>query len=350
MINDSITKAERRNMESLISVIIPIYNMEAFLARCLDSVLNNSYQNLEVICVDDGSTDRSPEILRDYAEKDSRIVPIFQANGGVSSARNAALDRMTGEYVTFIDSDDYVHPQYFELLLRALELSGAEVSIGGIERTDGACDPSSAARFSLSENDIRLLTLSNYNKAIRPTSYCCCKLFRSTLIGNTRFQKDVSFAEDTLFLLKLWEKHPSVRFALFNHAVYYYYQGRGDSLANLGRDKGAVPFISYLAQQAAAEGKEAVYLEPAVRRGLYYRYYFTYLKKDRRHVRELGVILRRRIGQLWRSGLFSVKDKFFWTLFIFSPRLDHLHRLFRDPSLKQTERKQREAIEKRSTA
>ena len=337
-------------MEALISVIIPVYNMEAWLARCLDSVLNNTYRDLEILCVDDGSTDRSPEILRAYAEKDSRIVPVFQANGGVSSARNTGLDRMTGDFVTFVDSDDYVHPQYFELLLRALELSGAEVSIGGIERTDGACDPSSAARFSLSENDVRLLNLSDYNRAIRTTSYCWCKLFRSTLIGDTCFQKDVSFAEDTLFLLALWEKHPSVRFALFNHTVYYYYQGRGNSLANLGRDKGAVPFISYLAQQAADTGKEAVYLEPAVRRGLYYRYYFTYLKKDRRHVRELGAILRRRIGQIWRSGLFSVKDKFFWTLFIFSPRLDHLHRVFRDPSLKQTERKQREAIKKRSAA
>lgn len=89
--------------EPLISVIIPVYNVELYLARCLDSVLNNAYRNLEILCIDDGSSDRSAEILRAYAEKDSRIVPIFKKNGGVSSARNAGLDRLASEYGTFID-------------------------------------------------------------------------------------------------------------------------------------------------------------------------------------------------------------------------------------------------------
>ena len=94
----------------LISVIIPVYNVEAYLPRCLDSVIQNTYRNLEIICVDDGSTDGSPEILRDYAQRDARITVITKENGGVSSARNAGLDRATGEFVAFIDSDDFVHP------------------------------------------------------------------------------------------------------------------------------------------------------------------------------------------------------------------------------------------------
>ena len=85
--------------EPLISVVIPVYNMEQYLARCLDSVLNNTYRNLEVLCVDDGSRDRSLEILREYEKRDSRIIVIAKENGGVSSARNAGLDRMTGELV-----------------------------------------------------------------------------------------------------------------------------------------------------------------------------------------------------------------------------------------------------------
>ena len=113
--------------EPLISVIIPIYNMEFYLERCVDSVLNNTYQNLEVICVDDGSTDHSMEILRRYEAADPRIVVIAKENGGVSSARNAGLDRMTGEYVTFIDSDDFVHPQYVELLYRAVQDTGTSI-------------------------------------------------------------------------------------------------------------------------------------------------------------------------------------------------------------------------------
>ena len=115
--------------EPLISVIIPIYNMEKYLGRCLDSILINTYRNLEVICVDDGSKDSSLAILREYAARDSRIIVIAKENGGVSSARNAGLDRMTGECVSFIDPDDLVHPQYFELLLSALEAASAELSI-----------------------------------------------------------------------------------------------------------------------------------------------------------------------------------------------------------------------------
>ena len=137
-------------MEALISVIIPIYNMEAYLARCLDSVLNNTYRNLEVLCVDDGSKDASAEILRAYAEKDSRIVPIFKENGGVSSARNAGLDRMTGEYLTFVDPDDYVHPQYVELLYRALQESGTEVAICGIDKVEEE-EPVQTERISCSK-------------------------------------------------------------------------------------------------------------------------------------------------------------------------------------------------------
>ena len=106
--------------QSLISVIIPIYNMEQYLERCLDSVLNNTYRNLEIICVDDGSTDSSLEILRRWEEKDPRIVVITKENGGVSSARNAGLDRMAGDYVSFVVSDEFVHPQYFEALLFAV--------------------------------------------------------------------------------------------------------------------------------------------------------------------------------------------------------------------------------------
>ena len=84
------------------------------MSRCLDSVLNNTYRDLEVICINDGSTDKSADILRQYAVKDERIIAINQKNAGVSAARNAGLDMATGDFVAFVDSDDWVHPQYFD--------------------------------------------------------------------------------------------------------------------------------------------------------------------------------------------------------------------------------------------
>ena len=95
-------------MDSLISIIVPIYNVEKYLCECIESLINQTYTNLEIILVDDGSTDSSSAICDEYALKDERIVVIHNQNGGVSRARNAGLDIMTGEYVLLADSDDYM--------------------------------------------------------------------------------------------------------------------------------------------------------------------------------------------------------------------------------------------------
>lgn len=104
-------------MSSLVSVIIPIYNTARYLPRCLDSILNNDYKNLEIICINDGSTDNCLEILKEYENKDDRILLIDVPNGGVSKARNLGLDYATGDYICFIDSDDWIHRQFFSALL-----------------------------------------------------------------------------------------------------------------------------------------------------------------------------------------------------------------------------------------
>lgn len=117
--------------ENLISVIIPVYNTAQYLSRCLDSVLNNTYRELEVICINDGSPDNSLEILNDYARKDCRMKVIDQKNAGVSAARNRGMDAATGEYIAFVDSDDWVHPQYFELLQDLSRQENADIMMCG---------------------------------------------------------------------------------------------------------------------------------------------------------------------------------------------------------------------------
>lgn len=130
MKNVIILEKERGFVTEKITVIVPVYNVEHYLSKCLDSILKQTYQNLEIIVVNDGSTDNSGGICQEYAQKDSRIIYIEKENGGLSDARNAGLDRMTGSYVTFVDSDDWIEQDYVEVLYNKLTEYQADVSVG----------------------------------------------------------------------------------------------------------------------------------------------------------------------------------------------------------------------------
>ena len=124
-----------------LSIIVPIYKVEPYLHRCVDSILNQTFTDFECILVDDGSPDNCPAICDEYAEKDSRIHVIHQANGGLAAARNAGIDwvfaNSDSECLTFIDSDDWVHPIYLEALYQAIQETGVAVSVCNFERTEG---------------------------------------------------------------------------------------------------------------------------------------------------------------------------------------------------------------------
>lgn len=120
------------NMQPLISIIVPIYKVEPYLRKCIDSILNQTHKNLEVILVDDGSPDNCGTICDEYAAQDNRVRVIHKANGGLSSARNAGLDVMTGAYVGFVDSDDWIEPNMYQKLLELMEQYDAQMAIGGV--------------------------------------------------------------------------------------------------------------------------------------------------------------------------------------------------------------------------
>ena len=115
--------------ESRISVVVPVYNVENYLNECIESILQQTYHELEVILVDDGSTDRSGELCEEWKKKDKRIHVIHQSNQGLSEARNRGLENITGKYVAFVDSDDILHPQMYEHLADALQAEQADVAI-----------------------------------------------------------------------------------------------------------------------------------------------------------------------------------------------------------------------------
>lgn len=166
--------------DDLISVIVPVYNAHEYLDKCLSSIVNQEYENLEIILVNDGSTDDSPEICRAFAEKDSRIKFYSKENGGQASARNYALDRMTGKYVTFIDSDDWVTPNYCRELHRLAADNEADIT-GCVEFHDGEeADP-------YRKYNAVSYTMQEYAEILIPdevTSHLISRLFLADLFGN----------------------------------------------------------------------------------------------------------------------------------------------------------------------
>ena len=113
-------------------MIIPVYNVEQYLPRCLDSIIGQTFSDLEIVCVNDGSPDNSDKILLEYAKKDPRIKIITQENGGLSAARNTGLKNISGEYVSFIDSDDWIDSDYYEQLLKLVEENDADIAMAGM--------------------------------------------------------------------------------------------------------------------------------------------------------------------------------------------------------------------------
>ncbi len=204
-------------MEDLISVIIPIYNVEKYLPKCLSSVLAQTYKKLEVILVDDGSSDGSGAICDSFAEKDSRVKAIHKQNGGVSAARNDALDIATGDYIGFVDGDDWIEPEYFEKLHSACRDNDADIAacnIYGWYYIDGSfvCKKDS---IEYSDCVMTRDELSDNMKLMQ--GEICNKLFKRELIGNTRFKTEFHASEDTYFVIE--------NLAKANRAVFLSYYG-----------------------------------------------------------------------------------------------------------------------------
>ncbi len=196
-------------MGKMISVIIPVYNREGVLEECVQSVLAQSYENYEILLIDDGSTDRTMELCRHLAQKDSRIRVLAAEHGGVSAARNLGLEQAAGEYVFFLDSDDVIYPLLLETLVEAMENYGAQ--IGGTGVITVSTKYWHRAQEKIQEDPVpgetEFLTAEQTLTAmLRGGSPLACiggVMIRRDLIGDTRFCRDMHIGEDYYFLYEV---------------------------------------------------------------------------------------------------------------------------------------------------
>lgn len=189
------------NPDYKISVIVPVYNAEKYLKNTVSSIINQTYKNLEIILVDDGSVDASPQLCDELAEKDIRIKVIHKENGGASSARNAGIDSASGDYIAFVDADDYIDSDMYEIMLGHIIEYGVDAASCGIvrENADAPNEPwgSDDAQLEIADNET-LLKLVGQAVGLLPVSPCN-KLFSKSVIGDIRFDTRFKYAEDVLF-------------------------------------------------------------------------------------------------------------------------------------------------------
>lgn len=203
-------------MQGTISVVVPVYNVERHLDKCIVSLCRQTYSELDLILIDDGSTDSSPSICDKYAVQDTRVTVIHQKNRGVSSARNAGIELATGDYIAFIDSDDFVDPEYFDVMLKMISEANADICACGPmrETIDGTVIWKSPPMHRTLQTEEAICAL------FRRDMYCGWpwnKLFKSNLIKNhgIRFDESLRICEDLLF-----------NFQVFSHAKSVVYDSR----------------------------------------------------------------------------------------------------------------------------
>lgn len=227
-------------MPSKISIIIPMYKVEKYLRRCLDSVKNQTFQDWQAICVDDGSPDKSGKIAENYAKKDKRFVVVHKENGGVSAARNVALKKASGKYIMFLDSDDCIHPQTMEILHTLAEHENVDVVSFEYDRDshnapDAVNFPADKMpeffqnKFDINKikyKRIKNLITKSTNDDKGPCSWYVqngmiwMRMYRKDLLSGLQFDTNMRVFEDTLFLSRVLLRRPN---AIITRLPLYYY-------------------------------------------------------------------------------------------------------------------------------
>ena len=219
-------------MSALLSVIIPVYNVERYVAECIESVINQTYNDLEIIIVNDGSTDNSLKICEAYAKRDKRIKIINKENGGISSARNTGLDNATGKYIGFVDSDDYIGEDMYEKLVEACIDNNAKASVcHAVTFTDGN-KPFVNTGFIKKDyctTDIKQI----FSNTLVMSQSLCNKLFKTSLFENIRFPLN-KVDEDGYVVYDLLYRAKKVAYVALGG---YFYRRRENSYTTRNRTR-----------------------------------------------------------------------------------------------------------------
>lgn len=313
----------------LISVIVPIYNIVEYLPRCVNSIRRQTYRNLEIILVDDGSTDNSGALAEKMALEDKRIRVFHKENGGSSSARNLGLSKANGDYIGFVDSDDYIEPEMYERLLAVMleeNLLMAQISRDEIDeqgnRMSNVCEPPDKLELWECERFMRELLLH------RGDCSFCTKLIHASLFQEEKFPEG-ELNEDFYLLVKLLPKVPAV--AILPEQDYHVFYRYGSNTRTRNKDDFPQVFTDIVRNADRVQeivGKEYPALLPeAMRFGLFQRLDYmlhipiSQMNRENIFYQQVKTYLKKHRKDAVRSQYLTQKNKVYLVLLGTAPRL-----------------------------
>lgn len=320
-----------------ISIIIPSYNEEKNISRCLDSVLNQTFTDFEILCVDDSSSDNTFEIIKNYSNKDSRIVPLKNPKKGVSSARNFGIENAKGEYIGFVDSDDFIQPQMFEFLYKAVTENNCDFSVCRYNKTSEL----KINHFDYKTEDFKPENFININdndftsKNELIFSAIWTKLISKNFLGEIRFE-DYKIGEDTVFNARLCSKNYKAVFVdaeLYN----YYINTESVSFTKLWDKKWfdllQTRFISYDILKNKNSVLSQFYLERGMKFLLSYRFIIKDTPNINKFYKPIKEYFKKYFVPFMKCKNISIKNKITIPIFFLIPPLYTAFRKMTDKTL-----------------
>lgn len=295
-----------------ISIIVPVYNVEYYIEKCIKSILNQVFTEFELILVDDGSTDNSGNICDKYAEKDNRIIVIHKENGGISSARNIGLDIAKGEYIGFVDSDDFIHPMMYEILYTEIKNNKDSVVI---------CQESRVYTDDIKYECINEYNLKKYNnkeiielvyKKGDTFVYAWNKLYEKSIFEHLRYKEGVLYEDEDLTPKILYY----AKNIIFIDKELYFYRQRNNSIVNskfsskkfdrVYAIENNTKFFKDLKEKRLFDISEKSYLELLIWTHLSA---INQLKMDSKSLKELKSTMNHHVISMLNNDLISYKQK-----------------------------------------
>lgn len=321
--------------KDLISIIIPVYNTAPYLERCIGSVQKNTYKNIEMICVNDGSTDESLDILKHMSAADQRIRVLSQENQGLSMARNTGLRMAKGEWIVYLDSDDWLHKKFLEYSLYAAKKSCASVVI-----TDRAyrCDDQTEEEDDSGNTEIQIFKHDKMSTVRALSNFVTGKLYRHDLVKDLMFYP-VCRGEDTAYNAMLVANSRELfTVAAVKEPLYYYFVGRSDSLVANSEPEDYLRQAKWYLDNMQLFQITDFAVKHAVSKVVQYRYVGSFCANPATAKENAEKYIRKCLSELRRNQTCSLHLRLYLLLICASPRLYRRVLLLRDPSCKEAEK------------